>query len=216
MGAQLHLPAQLCLLSSSASSLPRLRFRRFVCLTRRGARRTRACCRSRPSLASGPCGPRAGRVRGVVVRFAGWSCAEERRKRSGLTQTSARVACRQLGYAAGAASTSPCSSYGGSNVCGSAGSSVAMKNVKCNGGEAAIQECPWADPDAECASHLSDSVVFCTNHKPDEAVAEGTLRLQGPRLLFSGHGSRIFASGSFPAGPRLILRMRGSAYPKLC
>ena len=87
--------------------------------------------------------------------------------------------------------------------------------MKCNGGEASIQERPWADPDAEvphrslnsvplrlglsigetvrkektrvrepraspqCASHLSDSVVFCTNHKPDEAVAEGTLRLLG-------------------------------------
>ena len=96
-----------------------------------------------------------------------------------MTQTSAGVVCRQLGYSAGVVSTSPCSAYGGSNVCGSAGSSVAMKNVKCNGGEASIQECPWADPDAECASHLSDSVVFCTNHKPDEAVSEGTLRLLG-------------------------------------
>ena len=54
-----------------------------------------------------------------------------------------------------------------------------MKNVKCNGGEATIQECPWADPDSDCASHLSDSIVYCTNRKPDEAVAEGTLRLLG-------------------------------------
>ena len=54
-----------------------------------------------------------------------------------------------------------------------------MKNVKCNGGEATIQECPWSDPDSDCASHLSDSIVYCTNRKPDEAVAEGTLRLLG-------------------------------------
>ena len=54
-----------------------------------------------------------------------------------------------------------------------------MKNVKCNGGEATLQECPWSDPDSDCASHLSDSIVFCTNRGPNEAVAEGTLRLLG-------------------------------------
>jgi len=97
----------------------------------------------------------------------------------GMTQKSAGVVCRQMGYAFGASSTSPCSSYGGSNVCGSAGASVAMKAAKCNGNEATLQECPWEDPDEECASHLSDSVVFCTNHESADIITKGTLRSIG-------------------------------------
>ena len=97
----------------------------------------------------------------------------------GLTQTAAKVACKQLGFLDGVASTTPCSAYGGSNVCGASGSAVAMKALKCTGVEATVQECAWSDPDAACMTHLSDSVIFCTSKKPGEAVAEGSLRLIG-------------------------------------
>jgi len=52
-----------------------------------------------------------------------------------------------------------------------------MKGAKCNGDEAAIQECPWNDPDAECMSHLSDSIVYCSNKASRDYTPEGTLRL---------------------------------------
>merc|ERR1719158_2691388 len=42
---------------------------------------------------------------------------------------------------------------------------------------AAIQECPWNDPDAECMSHLSDSLVYCSNKASRDYTPEGTLRL---------------------------------------
>merc|ERR1719191_349745 len=61
----------------------------------------------------------------------------------GLTQTAAKVACKQLGFLDGVASTTPCSAYGGSNVCGASGSAVAMKALKCTGVEAMVQECAW-------------------------------------------------------------------------
>ena len=96
-----------------------------------------------------------------------------------MTQTAAKVACKQLGFLDGVASTTPCSAYGGSNVCGASGSAVAMKALKCTGVEATVQECAWSDPDATCMTHLSDSVIFCTSKKPGEAVAEGSLRLIG-------------------------------------
>merc|ERR1719502_1651299 len=51
----------------------------------------------------------------------------------GMTDASAVVACKQLGYTYGATVASPCSSFGGENACGTVGSTVAMKNVKCSG-----------------------------------------------------------------------------------
>ena len=98
---------------------------------------------------------------------------------AGLTQTAAKVACKQLGFLDGVASTTPCSAYGGSNACGAAGSAVAMKALKCTGAEGTVQECAWSDPDAACMTHLSDAVVYCTSKKPGEAVADGSLRLIG-------------------------------------
>ena len=71
------------------------------------------------------------KVRGPVESSGPGLCSKSRYwaagmcmgwKRSGMTQTSAGVVCRQLGYTSGSVSTSPCSAYGGSNVCGSAGS----------------------------------------------------------------------------------------------
>jgi hypothetical protein len=52
-----------------------------------------------------------------------------------------------------------------------------MKNVKCSGDEASIQECAWEDPDEECSSHLSDSIVYCSSKASRDYTPEGTLRL---------------------------------------
>jgi len=95
----------------------------------------------------------------------------------GMTQASASVACKQLGYTYGTTVATPCSSFGGENACGTVGSTVAMKNLKCSGDEGSVQECAWEDPDAECASHLSDSVIFCSAKASRDYTPEGTLRL---------------------------------------
>ena len=123
-----------------------------------------------------------------------------------MTQTAAKVACKQLGFLDGVASTTPCSAYGGSNVCGASGSAVAMKALKCSGVEATVQECAWSDPDAACMTHLSDAVIYCTSKKAGEAVAEGSLRLIGA----SGPQSLGFAVCTLKCGPCDEREMRGS------
>ena len=60
-------------------------------------------------------------------------------------------------------------------MCGAAGSPVAMKDLQCAGGEFSIDECTWSAPDAACAAHELDSVVFCG--KTDALTGEGTARL---------------------------------------
>ena len=77
--------------------------------------------------------------------------------RSGMTHSGASVACAHLGYSYGTVIATPCSQFGGENAWGTAGSTVATKGATCKGDEAAIQECPWNEPAAECRSHLSDS-----------------------------------------------------------
>jgi len=53
--------------------------------------------------------------------------------------------------------------YGGSDVCGARGSPISMKDLVCKGGELDIKECTWVAPDAACADHTQDSVVYCAN-----------------------------------------------------
>ena len=79
----------------------------------------------------------------------------------GMNQAAADVVCKQLGYGSGVASDSPCGSYGGSDICGAPGSPVAMQSLTCTGAELAVSECEWSAPEAGCASHATDSVVFC-------------------------------------------------------
>ena len=85
------------------------------------------------------------------------------------------MVCRQLGYDFGSVASSPCGSYGGSDLCGSAGSRVAMANVVCEGGELDLEECSYSEPDGSCMDHSQDSIVYCGG--TDDAAADGALRL---------------------------------------
>ena len=78
----------------------------------------------------------------------------------GVGAEAADVVCRQLGYSFGSLAATPCGSYGGSDWCGAAGSPVVMKSLVCSGGELSVMDCKWSLPDAVCAGHVADSVVF--------------------------------------------------------
>ena len=94
-----------------------------------------------------------------------------------LLQAAADVVCTQLGYDFGSVGTSSCEMYGGSNVCGIAGSPVAMASLSCSGGELDIQDCSYSIPDAGCASHAGDAIVFCGSKGGAGFVESGALRL---------------------------------------
>merc|ERR1719450_1568741 len=96
---------------------------------------------------------------------------------AGMNQAAAEVACREMGFRHGSVSASSCSSYGGSNLCGSAGSLVALMGVKCTGAETSINECSSLDPDSSAQSHLSDSIVYCSHKEPGFFNDDGALRL---------------------------------------
>ena len=100
------------------------------------------------------------------------------------SQAAADVVCAQLGYEFGSVSTSPCSSYGGANLCGSPGSHVAMSSLTCEGGELDIQECAFSVPDTTCLGHAHDSIVYCGAGSAD-GFQEGAARL----LSFDGSPS---------------------------
>ena len=93
----------------------------------------------------------------------------------GMNAGAADVLCKQLGFGFGSVSSSSCGTYGGSNLCGEAGSLIAMKDLACTGHEWDITECTWAAPDASCSNHEHDAIVFCGE---DEAsLQDGLLRL---------------------------------------
>lgn len=94
----------------------------------------------------------------------------------GLTAASADVACRQMGYDFGAASPSPCGQYGASNLCGSAGSPVAMRSLSCEGHELRIADCQFKEADEACLRHESDTVLFCGQYGM-QPFQDGQLRL---------------------------------------
>ena len=78
-------------------------------------------------------------------------------------------ACRTLhesvlhlqGYDYGLPAPSPCGTYGAHNLCGAAGSAVAMEGLRCTGAELTLSECTWASPSTACQSHERDSIIFC-------------------------------------------------------
>ena len=92
-------------------------------------------------------------------------------------QAAADVVCAQLGFDFGIVSTSSCESYGGSNVCGVVGDSIAMASLSCSGAELDIRDCVYSTPDATCSGHSGDSVVFCGNEKGAGLVDSGAMRL---------------------------------------
>ena len=103
----------------------------------------------------------------------------------GMSLEAADVVCRQIGYDFGSVSSSPCGSYGGSQLCGATGMPVAMQDLRCEGGELNIQDCSWDSPGAGCADHTLDSVVFCGIEDVAGKTKEGALRL----LSFDGSPS---------------------------
>lgn len=116
------------------------------------------------------------------------------------SQAAADVVCAQLGFEFGSVSTSPCSSYGGANLCGSPGSQVAMSSLTCEGGELDIQECVFSVPDTTCLGHAHDSIVYCGAGGSADGFQEGAARL----LSFDGSPSidgagrlEIFHSGAW-------------------
>jgi len=95
----------------------------------------------------------------------------------GLNLEAADVVCRQLGYDFGSVSSSPCGSYGGSHLCGAAGMPVAMKDLKCKGGELDIQDCSWDVSGSSCSGHALDSIVYCGTDGSAGNAEDGALRL---------------------------------------
>lgn len=95
----------------------------------------------------------------------------------GMDAEAANVACRQLGFSFGSLATTPCGNYGGSSLCGAPATSVAMQGLSCTGGELSVMDCAWSQPDAACASHAADSVVYCGDAKGADVVPEGSARI---------------------------------------
>ena len=125
---------------------------------------------------------------GLYLTFAG--CSKFSFCLSLLFKAAADVVCSQLGFDYGTISTSACGSYGGSNVCGAAGSPVVMANLNCDGGELGVGDCAFSPPDASCQDHTRDSIVFCGFNGKSESAAEGSLR-----LISSGGAPSIDGSG---------------------
>ena len=78
------------------------------------------------------------------------------------------------GFSTGTVSSSPCTAYGGSNLCGASDTAVAAQDLRCAGGELNIDECTWSAPGSACTSHELDSVVYCSS---GPSIVEGSARL---------------------------------------
>jgi len=94
----------------------------------------------------------------------------------GLNLQAGNVVCKMLGYDFGTVSSSPCNIYGGHNLCGAAGSLVAMQSLQCTGDELELSDCTWRAPDSACQTHNLDSIVYC-GHAAIAPFQEGALRL---------------------------------------
>ena len=117
----------------------------------------------------------------------------------GMNLGAADVVCRQLGYDFGSVG-SACATYGGSHLCGGTGIPVAMKDLKCEGGELQVQDCHWAPPDASCSDHVLDSVVFCGFDGTAGVIKDGSLRIlshDGSPSIDGEGRLEIFKAGSW-------------------
>ena len=75
-----------------------------------------------------------------------------------------------------------------------------MASLTCEGGELDVQECSFSPPDAQCATHSADSVVFCGNSGGAGSLEVGALRLLGSDGSPSVGGSgrlEIFQDGAW-------------------
>lgn len=135
----------------------------------------------------------------------------------GMNLAAADVVCRQLGmlcrasmpppwymqqmagFDAGTLGSSPCRGYGGADLCGAAGSPVAMEGLACKGGELSIAECQWSAPGPSCLGHEQDAVIYCGRNS-DASSLEGAARLlsdDGAPSLSGAGVLEIFAAGTW-------------------
>jgi len=133
----------------------------------------------------------------------------------GLTMVAADVVCKQLGFVHGTVSTSPCSNYGGTDLCGPSGFPVAMKDLDCAGNELDVGGCVWSRPDDVCKSHALDSIVHCANAVGMIPVEEGSARLmsydgapsydgQGVLEMFHDGGWTPVCNSGFAASAEVV------------
>jgi len=94
----------------------------------------------------------------------------------GANAAAADVICRSMGYIHGSISSSPCRFYGGADLCGAAGSPVAMADLRCSGLEWGVEECTWSLPDDACLSHGQDTIVYCAASS-SAGAQQGAVRL---------------------------------------
>merc|ERR1711865_976845 len=138
----------------------------------------------------------------------------------GANAASAEVICRSMGYAHGSISSSPCSFYGGADLCGAAGTPVAMADLKCSGSEWSVDECSWSAPDAACQGHAQDTIVFCSQ-TGEATIAQGTVRLLAgdgspsidgkgrPEIFMEGAWVPICSSGASAGAAGVICKSMG-------
>ena len=136
-----------------------------------------------------------------------------------MSLAAADVVCKQLGYDYGTVSDSPCSGYGGSDICGAQGAPVAMEALECTGGELDILACSFKSPSEKCASHQLDSIVYC-GRSGAGLPEQGALRLlEGGAPSLDGVGrlevftrgawSPICASGFTPGSATVACKSMG-------
>lgn len=117
----------------------------------------------------------------------------------GMNEAAADTVCREMGLSHGHVVEKSCRAFGGADICGAAGSPVAMQNLQCVGNERNVQQCTWSEPDATCQDRSKDAVVWCSSGEPVSAES-GAVRLLGPdgQQSFNGEGRlEVFVKGEW-------------------
>ena len=94
-----------------------------------------------------------------VKTDAGWGSV------CGMNVAAADTLCHQMGYDNGAVSVTPCGEYGGHDICGVAGTPVALKDLRCTGHERDIAHCSWKAPDVGCSTHTQEHIASRAQEK---------------------------------------------------
>jgi hypothetical protein len=131
----------------------------------------------------------------------------------GLNEKAAEVVCRMMGHDFGTVALGPCANYGGVDLCGAAGSQVALKDLRCNDDAIDLNGCVWSPADSGCADHHLDSIVFCGNDSPDDKsgmirlmTSDGAPTIDGRgRLEMQQHGKWVtVCSAGFTQGAAVV------------
>eukprot|EP00927_Polykrikos_kofoidii_P001419 TRINITY_DN1052_c0_g1_i6.p1 TRINITY_DN1052_c0_g1~~TRINITY_DN1052_c0_g1_i6.p1 ORF type:complete len:262 (+),score=39.27 TRINITY_DN1052_c0_g1_i6:62-847(+) len=131
----------------------------------------------------------------------------------GLNEKAAEVVCRMMGHDFGTVALGPCANYGGVDLCGAAGSQVALKDLRCNDDAIDLNGCVWSPADSGCADHHLDSIVFCGNDSPNDKsgmirlmTSDGAPTIDGRgRLEMQQHGKWVtVCSAGFTQGAAVV------------